>query len=159
MNFLFIVYILLSIMAILGAFYLNFTGKKQIQAVLLSVGFLIISILFGIRWFSSTGQINSTAYGGAWPPSINTCPDYLSLIKVNGAYTCVDPIGVTQQGMQKWTDSTQTDPKYLFDLQLTLTGADRVKALCDHCKLKAVTWEGVWNGSVCLNREPPRPVG
>ena len=59
--------------------------------------------------------------------------------------------------MDKWTGPEQTDAKYIFDLSLALSGAERLQALCDQCKLKGVTWEGVWNGTVCLTNEPPKP--
>ena len=143
-------------MFITGAFYFNYVAQRSIQAVLLGTGFLIFSIYFGLRWFRN-GEIVTPTSGETWPPSINSCPDYLSLMKVNDQFVCVDPVGVSQGGMEKWTDPNQTDPKYLFNLQLNKSGAERVTALCNECRTKRVTWEGVWNGSVCLEREPPLP--
>jgi hypothetical protein len=157
MNFLFILFVLVSIMSITGAFYFNYVAQKSIQAVLLGTGLIIFSIYFGLRWFRG-GEI-ATEDAGTWPPSINSCPDFLSLMKVNDTYVCVDPVGVSNGGMEKWTDTTQTDPKYLFNLSINKSGAERIKAICDECKTKKVTWEGVWNGSVCLDREPPIPRG
>ena len=159
MNFYFIVYVLISIVIITGAFYVNFSSGRQTQAVLLGTGFLGISIFFGLRWYQNGDTIKAAA--NPYPPSINTCPDYLTLTKLNGAYVCVDSTGVSQHagtnGMDKWTGPDQTDAKYIFDLSLSLSGADRLQALCDQCKLKGVTWEGVWNGTVCLTNEPPKP--
>ena len=157
MNFQLILYIIASIMLISGSFYLNFSSGRRTQAVILAVGTLLVSVLFGLRWFSLNSP--NAASAGVWPPVINSCPDYLTLTKVNGVFTCIDTIGVSQQpGMQKWTSPTQTDPKFLFNLELNKTGSERVTALCANCKTANVTWEGVWDGSVCLNIDPPRPV-
>jgi len=144
-------------MFITGSFYLNYSNGKSIQAVILSIAFLLISILFGLRWFSNLFSIQTTAIT-SWPPALNICPDYLVLSKVNGVPVCLDNVGVSQQGMQLWTSPDQTDEKYLFNLFLDKISSVRVSALCDQCKTKGVTWEGVWDGNVCLNVEPPRPV-
>lgn len=156
MNFNLILYISVSIMLITGSVYLNFSNGKATQAIILGVGFLLLSIIFGLRWFS--GVFSGTSPTGPWPPSVNVCPDYLTLTKLNGKHVCVDTVGTSQQGMQKWKDSTQTDPQYIFDLALDQISSNRVKTLCDQCKTKKVTWEGVYDGDVCLNVDPPRPT-
>jgi len=157
MNFYLILYIVVSIMLITGSFYINFSTGKSTQAVILGVGFLLLSILFGLRWFSTLFS-PATSPITSWPPAINTCPDYLVLTKINGIPICVDNVGVSQQGMDKWTSPDQMDEKYLFNLFLDQMGSARVSSLCAQCKTKGVTWEGVWDGNVCLNAEPPRPV-
>ena len=159
MNFNLIVYIVVSIMMISGSFYLNFSNGKSTQAMILGIGFLLVSVIFGLRWFSSvfTAPTNDSM---VWPPVINTCPDYLTLMKVNGTHVCVDTVGASQQQdiLSKWTNQNQTDAKYIFNLSLDKVGAARVSAICDSCKAAKITWEGVWDGDVCLNAEPPRPV-
>ena len=92
---------------------------------------------------------------GAWPPALNSCPDYLTLTKVNNVFTCIDAVGVSQGGGNSEGMKVMTDT---FDLALNLSGVARVNALCANAKKAGVTWEGVWDGSVCLNREPPAPV-
>ena len=144
-------------MFITGSFYLNYSSGKSIMAVILAVGFLLISLLFGLRWFSNLFSAQNTPIK-SWPPALNICPDYLVLTKVNGVPVCVDNVGVSQQGMSLWTSPDQTDERYLFNLSLDKMGSARVLALCDQCKTKGVTWEGVWDGNVCLNVEPPRPM-
>ena len=156
MNFYFILYIAVSIMLISGSFYLNFSTGKPTQGIILSIGFLLLSVVFGLRWFSLTTSKKSS--DTSWPPTINICPDYLVLSKVGGVPVCLDTVGVSQNGMQVWTSPDQTDEKYLFNLSLDKIGSDRVTALCAQCKTKGVTWEGVWDGDVCLNAEPPRPT-
>jgi len=158
MNIIFVFYILITIVSILGSFFFNYKKGNVIQATLLSIGFLLISILFGLRWFSSSGEILSNAPLTTWPPSINSCPDYLTLYKMPGGYVCVDAVGVSNGGMSQWTDPTQTDDKYVFNLFTNLNSTERIKALCDQAAAKKVTWEGVYDGSTCLNREPPIPA-
>jgi len=143
-------------MLISGSFYLNFSTGKPTQGMFLAVGFLFLAIVFGLRWFSL--RQSESGSNSNWPPSINVCPDYLTLSKVDGKPVCLDTIGVSQQGMQVWSSPDQTDEKFLFNLSLDKIGSDRVVALCAQCKTKAVTWEGVWDGNVCLNVEPPRPI-
>ena len=77
---------------------------------------------------------------------------------MNGVFVCVDTVGVSQQGMQVWSSPDQTDPQYLFNLSLEKSSALRIAAICDECKAKKVTWDGVWDGDVCFNVEPPRPT-
>jgi hypothetical protein len=60
--------------------------------------------------------------------------------------------------MKKWTDPNQTDEGYIFKLSLEKSGSQRIQAICDECKAKKVTWDGIWDGDVCLNVDPPRPV-
>jgi len=159
MNFNLIVYIVVSIMMISGSFYLNFSNGKSIQAIILGVGFLLISVIFGLRWFSSAFT-HPTDTSMVWPPALNSCPDYLTLTKINDTAVCVDTVGVSQKQdvLSKWTDPTQTDSKYIFNLFLNQSGTQRVKSICDACKAAKITWEGVWDGDVCLNVDPPRPV-
>ena len=144
-------------MFITGSFYLNYSTGKSIQAVILGIGFLLISVLFGLRWFSNLFSAETTPIK-SWPPALNICPDYLVLSKVNGVPVCLDSVGVSQRGMELWTSPEQTDEKYLFNLFLDKMGSARVLELCNECKRKGVTWEGVWDGNVCLNGEPPRPT-
>lgn len=157
MNFSFIVFILVSILIIGGSFYFNYTSGRKIQAVLITVGLLAFSIFFGLRWFNRGSA--TTTPTKSWPPTINMCPDFLALATVNSEVVCVDPIGVSQGGMEKWTNSTQTDEKYLFHLFLNKNSTERMLAICKQCADKKVTWGGVFDGTVCLDNLPPAPSG
>uniref|UniRef100_A0A6C0JW15 Uncharacterized protein n=1 Tax=viral metagenome TaxID=1070528 RepID=A0A6C0JW15_9ZZZZ len=147
---------------ILGSVFFNFRAGKYVSAGLLGAGFLTISILYGMFMFTPSGDINSSVKAGPWPPTINVCPDFLSLITLNGTAVCVDPIGVSMQnganGLKKWNNSGNTGTDYVFDLSLNLSGQNRMTALCDQCRSKGLTWEGVFDGSACLNNQPPIPV-
>ena len=158
MNYSFVAYVLISICAIAGSYYIYSNAGYQVQAMLLSGGFLGLSIYFGMMWFTPSGEsIIQGPRGGAWPPSIQFCPDYLSLFRINGAPFCVDPVGVSKDGlMKKWT-GTQTDPSFTFPLTDSQGTPLAVQALCDQCKEKGVTWEGVWDGIICQGGKPPFP--
>ena len=82
---------------------------------------------------------------------------------MNGVKVCVDPLGVSvaKDGispLKKWTGGANTGTDFIFDLYLTLSGKARVEALCAQCTLKGLTWEGVYDGNACTNKEPPLPL-
>jgi hypothetical protein len=158
MDFTLVFYIIVSIMLVTGTFYFNYKAGRSIQAIIIGGGLILISVFFGLRWFMTNSTAALQKIAPAWPPSINTCPDFLSLMRIDKTHVCVDPLGVSMGGMEKWTSPTQTDAKYLFNLSLGLSAADRSAALCEECKTKKVTWEGVWNGSVCSGVVPPLPT-
>lgn len=156
----FIFFLLISMATILGSVFFNFQAGKYVSAGILGVGFLTISILYGLYMFTPSGEIVSSVKPGPWPPTINVCPDFLSLITLNGVAVCVDPIGVSNQsnGLKKWNNSGNTGTDYVFDLSLNLSNQGRIDALCNQCRAKGLTWEGVFDGTTCLNNQPPIPV-
>lgn len=159
----FVFFVLISIILVVGSLAINFKSHKVITAIILAVGFLGISIGFGIRWFTPSGNYTSSTGPGSWPPAINVCPDYLSLLTLNGVKVCVDPLGVSvsKDGispLKKWTGGANTGTDFIFDLYLNQSGQARVDALCAQCTLKGLTWEGVYDGNACMNKEPPVPL-
>ena len=155
MNYLFWFYVFLSCVSISGGAFYFYSKRQEVAAGIIFFGLLFTSLYFGFRWFPASGE---TKTNEPWPPVVNYCPDFLTLNTVNGEQVCVDTIGVAQTGgISKWSDPTQTDEKYLFHLFVKTSGADRIKQLCDQAKAKKVTWEGVWDGAVCMGAEPPLP--
>jgi hypothetical protein len=160
MDFSFLVYIFLSfVIASGGAYAISSTGRT-IAAIIFFVGIIAIEAYFGVRWFQGdkerTDKINITS----WPPSINLCPDFLSLIKIDGVNYCVDTIGIAADGgiLKYMKDSSvEEKPQMFFNLFADKSGDERVKNLCTECQSKKVTWEGVWDGSTCLGKVPPKP--
>ena len=155
MTYPFLFYCFLSVVLVSGGAYFLFSNGQQTTAAIYFVGALVASIFFATRWFKSSGLTNNA---GPWPPVINYCPDFLTLNTIAGEQVCVDTIGVAQSGgLEKWSDPTQTDEKFLFHLYLNESGNDRLLNLCEEAKTKRVSWEGVWNGSACMGVEPPKP--
>lgn len=157
MNLSFIFFVFINIVIILGMTYRFYGSGEEFGALIILAGFIGAAVFFGLRWFTGKGEMKNGA--GPWPPLLNTCPDFLTLHTVNNEQVCIDTVGVAKGGkLKKWTDPTQTGEEYLFKLYLDQSADARVKSLCDECSAKGVTWEGIYNGSSCLGREPPKPA-
>ena len=156
MDFLFILYILFSVVVGIGGTSYLVQSERTLGAFLYFVGAVLILTFYGLRWFSGDA-LKVTRYDTkSWPPVVNTCPDFLSVYErtVPGTTTkekvCVDLIGVAEGGIQKLTDPANvTNDNYVFKLSMDKRGADRMRALCQECRLKKVSWEGVYDGVAC----------
>lgn len=152
MEYVFLFYIFLSFVIVTGGSFVLFSSGRALAAILYFIGVLIIEIYFGLQWFNSAGT-TTTSYG-PWPPSINKCPDFLSLYTdASGSY-CVDTVGVSSV-LTKWTTGPAT-PANSFALSMDQSGATRTTALCAEAKRTGVTWEGVWDGATCKGGIPPK---
>lgn len=156
MNVLFWIYVFVALIAIIGpAAYFQSIGEDFVAGICL-VQFVIASFYFGTRWFPPANSVTKST--DTWPPVMNYCPDFLSLYTINGKQVCIDTIGVAQTGgISQWTDPAQTDEKYQFNLYLDSSAQERTQKLCQQAKLKRVTWEGVWDGTICIGKSPPLP--
>jgi hypothetical protein len=163
MNLYFILYVLGCIIIISGTFYYNSTAGNRLTAFVMPVLFLAISVFFGMRWFTPSGDSAiSNKLSPIWPPAnaINMCPDFLSMRSdVNGTtttYYCVDPLGVTTSasGLQVWSSSgtaaTQFQPGTVTAPSVSGTttnpGSNNpidINTLCKNCHTMGLTWEGV----------------
>jgi hypothetical protein len=152
-NWYLVAYVLASIVGLVyGTQKVYATG--QARGVIFGIGALLVVLYFGLRWFGSKIQKPKS-----WPPIINMCPDYLTY--VSSLPGCVDMLGVTtaSAGLQKtlpsevnslqssnstkvfeFTSENVKDAKVASDLQ----------RICDRCQSAGVTWEGVYDGSVCV---------
>lgn len=153
----FIFFLLISMATILGSVYINFQSQKYLSAVILGIGFLIISIVYGLYSYTPSGDLIKEVKGGTWPPKINVCPDFLSVITIGGSPKCIDPIGVGK--LSKWNNGSNTGDSYVFDLLLSMTGQSRIDALCSKCRELGLTWEGVCLDGNPLTNQPPLPRG
>jgi hypothetical protein len=156
MDFVFILYILFSIAVGVGGTYTLLQGERTLAAFLYFVGAVLILTFYGLRWFTSDALKVSRFDSKSWPPIVNTCPDFLSVYErpipgtTKKEKVCVDLVGVGEGGIQKLIDPANvTNENYIFKLHMDKKGADRIKALCQECKLKKVTWEGVYDGVAC----------
>jgi hypothetical protein len=178
MDYLFLVYILISFWIGIGGTQKLIEYGKPTAAVLFIVGAIIVLIFFGLRWFSNEQFKIGKIQTNKWPPVVNMCPDFLTSYErtVNGVKEkiCVDLIGVAPAGgIRKLTSPEQTTIQnadaYIFKLFNNLSGRKRTQALCVECKNKKVTWEGIYDGVTCVtgfapggsedeNCEPPAEV-
>lgn len=156
MDFVFILYILFSVVVGVGGTYYLIEGDRTLGAFLYFVGSILILTFYGLRWFTGDSLKVSRYDTKSWPPFVNTCPDFLSVYERPIAGTnkkekiCVDLIGVAEGGIQKLVDPANVaNDNFVFKLHMDKKGASRIKALCQECKLKKVTWEGVYDGVSC----------
>jgi len=129
---------------------------RQTSGIIFAIGCFLVLLYFGLQWFAKPKQGPTK-----WPPSINTCPDYLTYNStVSG---CVDFLGVTTasgaNAIQKiklsdiGTIASSTVLPKVFkktsaDVAAASTDAE-LQAICDLCSNAGITWEGVWDGETC----------
>lgn len=162
MSYVFLFYIFLSFVIATGGAYILFSSGRTLAALLYIVGVIILEIVYGTKWFSSTGDTQTTnGSNGPWPPSINVCPDFLSLYTdASGNAYCVDTVGVTT-ALPKWSGTVISSGSgtNVFNLQKDTADANaRRTLLCTQAKTMQLTWEGVWDGATCLGGNPPLPA-
>ncbi len=160
MDFTFLVYIFFAFVISSGGAYALSSSGRIVAAIIFFVGIIAIEVYFGLRWFEGDKERTNKAEIKTWPPSINVCPDMLSYLKVGDVHYCVDTIGIAPAGgLAKYAEgaSVSERPDYFFNLHTDKSGEARVKAVCEECQAKKVTWEGVWDGATCLGKEPPKP--
>ena len=159
MDYALIAYILLSFVIGVGGTYQIIQLQRPIAATLYLIGALLVLVFFGLRWFTGESFKLGTMKGDRWPPVINLCPDFLTLYErtKDGVKekVCVDLIGIAPAGgIRKLISPEQTTGQnadgYIFKLFANLSGKKRTDALCNECKNKKVTWEGIYDGSTCV---------
>ena len=154
-NWLIVAYIISSIIiTATGVNILMPMGTSR--ASIFGVGAVLVSVFYYYRWFS-----NVTAPVVNWPPVINSCPDYLTLVKQLPGLTvpgCVDMLGVSTNGGLKPTISSDLTANVALSsnkvFQYTSEDimkppAGGIKSICTLCQQLGITWEGVWDGDVC----------
>ena len=103
-NYWYVGYILFSIALVAGGAFSLYSSANLGRTVIYAIGVSLIMLFFGMRWF---GNIPSTS--NLWPPTINTCPDYLTYVVHPTDSTlsgCVDTLGVSaNSGFTKITSS------------------------------------------------------
>ncbi len=129
---------------------------RAVAGLIFLIGALLSFIFFGIRWFE--GNVAGVpGSNGAWPPVINTCPDYLvETTRTLGSGTsaktiraCIDTVGISRGGaMTKWSEGA-TGEAYFFDLE-NADGPIPKSTLCTNAITKGLSWEGVTDGQICF---------
>lgn len=164
MSFLYILYLLLAITITLGGMVVLIKSDRTFAGFLFLIGGILLFTYYGVRWFQSNSLTPTKYSSKTWPPVINTCPDFLTLNarNVGGKQqrVCIDLDGVSNSGMRKFTDPVQiNNENYIFNLHDNLKGAARLKAICQECRNKRVTWEGVYDGVSCSADAIPNARG
>ena len=151
-------YIIAAIGVIAGGSY-KLHDTQPYTAFILFAGSLTAFIIYGLRWFAASNALFSQT-PGPWPPTINTCPDYLT------AYTrampdgtskpsCIDLLGVSKNGALKLFPKSGHPPttdEYYFSLTTVSTDpAGKNSELCQRSMLAGLTWEGITNGESCIS--------
>lgn len=166
MNWYLILYIFAAI--VIGTYptMTFFQTGRTVSAVVYLIAAITVLIMFGLRWFEyGTGGESGTA----WPPIINTCPDYLTYFKRPSSsdasgYTpsCIDLVGVSRNSvMAKWrpefsTENPPEDDKYYFSLVTSAQDKKkRNEELCNRALEKGLSWEGITNGESCVSQTFP----
>jgi len=130
------------------------TGTSR--AAIFGVGAVLVFVFFYYRWFSAA---KNTVL--VWPPVINSCPDYLTLVKSLPGTSipgCVDMLGVSTNGALKAIttkdlaggDALSSDKVFMYTSEDVLSSSANMKNICNMCQQMGVTWEGVWDGDACL---------
>jgi hypothetical protein len=164
MDLSFYLYLFLVLASVLGGTYYFFKQDNTITGSIYLIGSVVISAYFGSRWFMASG----VRTGGTWPPAVNVCPDFMSLVTLTPASSgtsasapetvCVDTIGIYSNGVSKWTPGS-TSESTIFHLFATQEPKLRMTSLCDQSKAKNVTWEGFYMDGTCGDTLPPLPAG
>jgi hypothetical protein len=168
MELTFIFYIFSAFITIPGIFFFFALYRKYLAGAISAIGILVFFILFGIQTFNPDGSYVTPSTSSSWPPVVNYCPDFLTLLKQGTGFICVDTVGVATDGtgIKKYnpnnavvgTPSISDDQT--FHLSLSTTNVDdRRTAIVNECKAKKVTWQGIYDGVSQSSATVPRPPG
>ena len=169
MDLSFIFFIFAAFIVIPGTFFILAIFNKYLAAGIASLGMLVLFILFGIQFYNADGTYVKPTVTTNWPPSINYCPDYLTLRRIDSncspnsnIYVCYDSIGVGYgtNSIQQYNDVGSNfcpRPDQTFNLYIGSNDNDRRDRIIDECKSKKVTWEGIYDGLKSYKNVVPKP--
>ena len=141
-----IIYVIGCILTLTLGTYKIFQYYQMLGAIIFFVGALYVCIIYGIRWFN-----NASSSATAWPPVINTCPDYLTYYerKKDGKMvpTCIDTIGVAKKsGLKIFPKDGDSNSDEACFFTIPTTNAEK----CQQAINMGLTWEGITNGESCV---------
>ena len=131
---------------------------------------LYIFLVYGWNWFGPNGPYTDTPVH--WPPTLNSCPDFLVSYTIPASGTvpaipgCVDTIGVSTKpaqfpqrstGVPNWTTAptaavtSATAANYHTNGWFATHTGETTAALCARLQTVGLTWEGVWDGTTCYS--------
>ncbi len=152
-NFYLVAYVFLVCVLMFYMINTLYTSGRTLAMIVSGILFILIFTFFGLRWFKYGIGTAVDPLAGPWPPIINTCPDYFTL--VNGK--CADIIGVvnlnrTRNQLVSWTamdsPTTTTDAKKYFarTYRPQMSEAE-VRTAATAAANLGLTWEGMTNGT------------
>ena len=158
MNIYLIIYVIISAAIVLGG-TMKLYNDMMVGAILFCLGSSAVCVIYGLRWFSlANGLLAQTPV--IWPPTINTCPDYLTYYEVMEGVakrrTCIDTVGVSKNGtMSKFPEGTPPQysadsPYYLLIDTVATDPLAKNNELCTKALLRGLAWEGITNGEACI---------
>ena len=160
------IFIVVALAVILGG-TMKLTGSgSTLGAIVFFIGAIFVFVTYGMKWFNKNSIFSGTPV--SWPPTINTCPDYLTyygrqLADGSKQDSCIDQIGISRNGSLKVFPkggSAPTTDEYYFSL--ATKSSDPVKKnqeLCQRAITMGLTWEGITNGESCLTPSGPVAPG
>ena len=155
-------YVIGAISVITGGTLTSVNSGKTLVAVLFCMGAIAIFVIFGLKWFSPGSVFAKTPV--SWPPTINTCPDYLvQYVRNNNGVPencCIDLIGVSKKGegllkvfpKEALNDITKAPIDNISYFSLKTESSDataKTQELCKRAIDAGLTWEGITNGESC----------
>ena len=168
----YIVFYILFCIAVVGMGIMKLFPMGTSTAVIYAIGSIMILVFYYYRWFDNT----TTKKSPTWPPTINTCPDYFTYIAPvtppaggttvtppAGGTTpppslsgCIDMLGVSKGGQYpKVFDIASITSSNIFQYtSKDLTSASNITTICNLCRTKGITWEGVFDGDTCIANLP-----
>jgi len=151
LNYWYVFYILFAIAVVAGGSYSLYSSANLGKTLIYAVGASLVMVFFGMRWFGNIPKPSNV-----WPPTINTCPDYLSY---NGT-GCVDYLGVSSNGGFTTTTRGSSAPTYVganakytsatVNTAISASDTATLQAICNTCQTGGLTWEGVFDGDSCI---------
>jgi hypothetical protein len=157
-NIYLIVYIIIACFVTIRYTFSLYQSGEAVTAFFFFIGATTLFVLYGLRWFGKDQSMLSNS-PVSWPPTMNTCPDYLTYYQLveNGAKydMCIDMVGVSRNGgITKFPNSVSPpahDNSCYFPLKTESDEPEKKRAeLCQRAMAAGLTWEGITNGESCL---------
>ena len=149
-NYKVIAYVLFVIVTTMSALSYLYRSERIVAAVAVFILFVLIFTFYGIRWFKKGTSITTgNNANGPFPPVINTCPDFLSVMTLNrdGKQVCIDTMGVSrnQTILNTWrqgtTEATAASNHYFTKIYTPgMTDVSELKTAAEGALL---SWEGI----------------
>jgi hypothetical protein len=173
MDFWVILYSLICVVVGAGSASFLYKRGQSMAAMIALVLLILVFVFYGLRWFPG-GNLNGTKpAGGAWPPIVNMCPDFMaSFVDSSNKVYCYDAANIYNMksatagtaGLAATSPTINGAAQAAYLLQnpgatdknpLKTTLKNSATTLTQDSNGKYVRWEGVWDGrSVTTDRIP-----